>query len=88
MCLWSRALLYACITLRYVTKEQPDLLYTEESRPARLPVIAGSTLPDGPALLIFSAASASSAQHQAPITTAILLQVQHARLLRNRLQAS
>ena len=74
MCLWSGAFLYACITSQHDTEAQPDLLYTEESRPARLPVIADSSLPDAPALLIFSAVSVWNAHHASTITAAILLQ--------------
>ncbi len=68
--------------------QKHSLTFTDKSRPTRLPVIAEHSLPDAPAVLLFTAVPASVAQHWTPVTNAVQLQVQHAMLLRHRLHTS
>ncbi len=80
--------MYAFITLHLVTKTKSDLLYVDGVQPTGSPAIADPSLPDAPTLLLLSATPASNAHHKAPTTIATPLQIQHARLLRHKLQAS
>lgn len=80
--------MYAFITLHLVTKTKSDLLYVDGVQPTGSPAIADPSLPDAPTLLLLSATPASNAYHKAPTTISTPLQIQHARLLRHKLQAS